>query len=67
MVGTEIIPHVVPSCAALPRLCEELDQGGRDVAGRWHQLAHTLLGALPMATLYWAALRRWRPALVGVP
>ncbi len=24
---------------------------------------HTLVGAIPLAALYWLALRRWRPAL----
>lgn len=67
VAGTEIIPHVLPVCAVLPQICEELDRGGRDVANRWHQFDHTLLGALPMAALYWAALRRWRPTLVRLP
>ncbi len=67
VAGTEILPHVLPVCAVLPQVCEELDRGGRDVANRWHQLDHTLLGAVPMAFLYWVALRRWRPTLVQLP
>lgn len=31
----------------------------------WHQLVHTLFGALPLAVLYTFALRRWNPAIVG--
>lgn len=30
----------------------------------WHQLVHTLFGALPLAVLYMFALRRWNPAIV---
>ena len=67
VAGTEVIPHVLPVCALLPRLCEGVGGGGRDVAGRWHQLQHTLLGALPLVVLYGAALRRWRPVLVRLP
>ena len=64
VAGAEIVPHLLSACAVLPQVCADLDVSGRDVAGRWHQLNHTLLGALPMALLYGAALRRWRPTLV---
>ncbi len=30
----------------------------------WHQLVHTLFGALPLAVLYTFALRKWNPAIV---
>lgn len=30
----------------------------------WHQLVHTLLGALPLAVLYTLALRKWNPTIV---
>ncbi len=30
----------------------------------WHQLIHTLFGALPLAVLYTFALRKWNPAIV---
>lgn len=30
----------------------------------WHQLVHTLFGALPLAVLYTFALRKWNPTIV---
>ncbi len=39
---------------------------GTDLAGRWHLLDHTLVGAIPFAALYWRALRRWRPEVAWV-
>ncbi len=30
----------------------------------WHQLVHTLFGALPLAVLYGFALHKWNPAIV---
>ena len=70
--GTEIIPHLLNPCLfalefagkRLPELyCAYSPEWGADFADRWHLLDHTLVGAVPMAALYWLALRRWRPAL----
>ena len=67
VVGAEIVPHLLNPClladaldSRLLGLCERTADGV-DVAGRWHALDHTLVGALPMAALYRLALRRWRP------
>ena len=71
-VGTEIIPHLLNPCffvlelagKRLPEFyCAYSPEWGADFADRWHLLDHTLVGAIPMAALYWLALRRWRPAL----
>jgi len=60
-MGTEVIPHVLLPCAALPGMCEDLPGRGRDIAGSWHLLHHMLIGAVPMAVLLWLAFRTWRP------
>ena len=69
-VGTEIVPHLLNPCywalaiggTRLPEFyCAYNPEWGVDVADRWHLLDHTLVGALPMAALYWLALRRWHP------
>ena len=69
-VGTEIIPHLVNPCiwaflwngTLLSEFYCAYDAAcGTDLADRWHLLQHTLVGALPLATLYWWALRRWHP------
>lgn len=69
-VGTEIVPHLLNPCfwaltlggARLPELyCAYSPEWGADLADRWHLLHHALVGALPLAALYWWALRRWRP------
>ncbi len=67
VVGTEIVPHVVSPCLPavlgadwLPPGCARTEQG-IDVVDRWHPLDHALVGAVPMAALYWLTLRRWRP------
>lgn len=66
LVGMEIVPHVVNPCFAaeltsdeLPRFCGRTESGA-DIADRGHALHHAVVGALPMAILYWWALRRWR-------
>lgn len=38
---------------------------GYEVFERIHQLHHTLLAGVPIAALYWLALRRWHPAALG--
>ena len=67
LVGTEIVPHLVSPCLPallgadwLPAVCERTEHGV-DVKDRWHPLDHALVGGLPMAVLYWRALRPWRP------
>ena len=71
-VGTEIVPHLLNPCyfalalagKRLPEFyCDYSPEGGADLADRWHLLDHTLVGAIPLAALYWLALRRWRPAI----
>ncbi len=71
-LGTELVPHLFNPCyfalefagKQLPEFyCEYSPEGGADLADRWHLLDHTLVGALPLAALYWLALRRWRPAI----
>ncbi len=70
--GTEIVPHLLNPChwaltlggTRLPEFyCAYSPEWGADLADRWHLLDHTLVGAVPMAALYWLALRRWRPAV----
>jgi hypothetical protein len=70
-LGTEIVPHLLDPCYLTLALagmrlsefsCEYSPVSGAAVAARWHLLSHTLLGALPLATLYRLALRRWHPA-----
>ncbi len=71
-VGVEIVPHLLNPCyfawalgnEQLPAICESNPAWGVDIAGRWHLLHHTLVGALPLAVLYWLALRKWRPNVV---
>jgi hypothetical protein len=72
-VGTEIVPHLLNPCVwalavggkRLPELyCAYHPEWGVDVADRWHLLSHTVVGAIPMAALYWLALRTWRPDIV---
>lgn len=36
-----------------------------DLAGRWHGLAHAVIGGVPMILLYRVALRKWRPDVLG--
>ena len=69
-VGTEIVPHLLNPCLLalefagkrLPEFyCAYSPEWGADLTDRWHVLEHTLLGAVPMAALYWLALRWWRP------
>ncbi len=70
LVGVEIVPHVVSPCTLaqvlgsdeLPGICERAEHGV-DIKDRWHALDHALVGALPLAALYWLALRTWRSAL----
>jgi len=67
-VGTEIVPHLLNPCfialelggERLPTMCD-YGSWGTDFAARFHLLDHTLVGAIPFATLYWWALRKWRP------
>jgi hypothetical protein len=75
-VGTEIIPHLLNPCwwtlewsgQRLPEFyCAYNPAWGADLADRWHLLDHTLIGALPLAALYWLALRRWHPDVVRSP
>lgn len=65
LIGTEIVPHVLSPCLVTETGICELTSEGVDVRDRWHPLDHALVGALPMAGLYWIALRRWRPDLLG--
>lgn len=68
LVGMEILPHLVSPCflafelggKRFPGMCD-YGEWGADLAGRWHLLQHSLLGAIPFATLYWLVLRKWRP------
>jgi len=71
-LGTELVPHLFNPCyfalefagKQLPEFyCEYSPEWGADLADRWHLLDHTLVGAIPMAALYWLALRRWHPAV----
>ncbi len=70
-VGMEIVPHMVSPCAlaqalgssTLPGICERTAHGV-DIKDRWHALDHALVGALPLAALYWLALRRWHPTVI---
>ncbi len=73
LVGTEIVPHLLNPCfwawevsgQRLPEFyCAYNPDWGTDVADRWHLLAHTLVGAIPFAALYWLALRKWRPDIL---
>lgn len=68
-VGIEVIPHLLSPCApaqfglmSSPGICERTSDG-IDIKDQWHSLDHALVGALPMAALYWLALRRWRPEI----
>ncbi len=69
-VGTEIVPHLLNPCfwalglgrTRLPEFyCAYTPEWGADLADRWHPLGHRLVGAVPLAAVYWWALRRWRP------
>lgn len=60
LVGTEIVPHVLTPCLVTDTGICEVTSEGTDVQDRWHPLDHTLVGAIPMVAIYWAALRRWR-------
>lgn len=64
LVGTEIVPHVLSPCLIVDDGICEVTADGADLRDRWHSLDHTLVGAVPMAALYWAALRRWRSDLL---
>lgn len=81
-VGIEVLPHLLNPCAIpyamgnrdLPGFCVTNPEWGADVEDRYHLLDHALVGGLPMAALYWLALRTWRPAVarlrpagIGVP
>jgi len=67
----EILPHVLNPCGTpyalgrrdLPGFCETSPEWGADVEERYHLLEHALVGGLPMAALYWLALRKWHPAV----
>ena len=67
----EVLPHLLNPCAIpyalgsrnLPGICQANLTWGADVAARYHLLDHALVGGVPLAALYWLALRRWRPAL----
>lgn len=60
LVGTEIVPHILSPCLITDTGICEVTSEGTDVRDLWHPLDHTLIGAVPMAALYWTALRRWR-------
>lgn len=75
-VGTEVIPHVLNPCSfalafagqRLPEFyCAYSPVWGADLADRWHLLDHALVGALPLATAYTWALRRWHPTVARLP
>ncbi len=75
LVGTEIIPHLLNPCfwalqlsgTRLPEFyCAYDPEWGTDLADRWHLLQHTLVGALPLGTLYWLVLRRWYPQVASL-
>ena len=67
----ELLPHVLNPCTTpyelgsrdLPRICQTNPEWGADVEDRYHLLDHALVGALPMAALYWLGLRRCHPAV----
>ena len=74
-VGTEIVPHLLNPCSlastaewkeAVEFYCEQSPEFGIDVAGRWHLLHHTVVGAFPLLALCWLALRRWRPDVIQI-
>ncbi len=68
LIGTEIIPHLLNPCflalelggRRMPGVCQYAEWGA-DFGDRWHLLNHTLVGAIPLAVLYWLAVRKWRP------
>ena len=72
-IGTEIVPHLLNPCflalewggRRFPGMCEYAEWGA-DFAGRWHLLNHTLVGAIPFATIYWLTLRGHRPEIVRI-
>lgn len=66
LIGNEIVPHVLSPCLLEAALGTDRLAGicqGFELADRWHALHHALVGALPMAALYFLALRRWRPQI----
>ena len=59
ILGSEgLVSHGLLGCAVMTWACAD-----GDFTVRWHQLHHTLVAGLPLAALYWLALRRWRPAI----
>lgn len=75
LAGAETVPHLLNPCfwalalggTRLPELyCAYNSEWGADSADRWHPLWHALTGALPVAILYWLALRRWRPEVARI-
>lgn len=66
LIGTEIVPHVLSPCLLEVALGSNTLAGicqGTELNDRWHALHHTLVGAIPMAALYFWALRKWRPQI----
>ena len=59
ILGSEgLVSHLVLGCAVNSWACAD-----GDFTVRWHQLHHTLVAGLPLAVLYWLALRKWHPAI----
>ena len=59
ILGSEgLVSHLVVNCTVTGWACAD-----GDFTVRWHQLHHTLVAGLPLAALYWLALRTWRPAI----
>jgi len=58
ILGSEgLVSHLVVNCTVTGWACVD-----GDFTVRWHELHHTLVG-LPLAALYWLALRKWHPAI----
>ena len=56
--GIEGASHPLIPYGTAPWPC----QGGY-IYERWHQLHHTFVAGVPLALLYWFALRKWQPSV----
>jgi len=66
LVGGELVPHAVSPCwfGEIRGVCEQTKEHGIDWSGDIHQLAHGVIGWLPMTAVSWWLLSRWRPELL---